>query len=310
MTIEYSAVYVSSLGEGIVPVEGFTVNETIRQTMVVGDANVSGNVAAVSDASGLYVQIINSSVQPLYTSALGGVSTVTVSNFPTTQAVSGTVSIQEPLSIDDNGGSISVDDNGGSLTVDGTIAATQSGSWTTTIQDGGNVISIDDAGGSITVDGVVFPVTQDVSITDIDGVTVAKDIGDSSTGTLRVVLASDQPYPYDLLSTSVSATAGTDTEIIAAPGAGNQIVVWGYNITTYGGSTTRPVIITDGAFTGTGIGISNTIAYGLARSIPTNFSSDLTRGRALTANTALNITMGGTSSYVAVGVIYYTVEAV
>jgi hypothetical protein len=50
--------------------------------------------------------------------------------------IGGTVTVNQP---------VAVTDNNGSLTVDGTI----------TIQDGGNVISIDDGGGSITVDGTV-----------------------------------------------------------------------------------------------------------------------------------------------------------
>lgn len=64
-----------------------------------------------------------------------------------------------------------VEDGGGSLTVDGTVAATQSGTWTVnqggawtvaatqsgtwTIDSITNVVSVDDNGGSLTVDGTV-----------------------------------------------------------------------------------------------------------------------------------------------------------
>lgn len=88
--------------------------------------------------------------------------------------------MQEPVSIDDNGGSITVD---GAVTVSGTVAATQSGAWNITnitgtvslptgaataanqLPDGHNVtvdnaagaaaVNIQDGGNSITVDGAV-----------------------------------------------------------------------------------------------------------------------------------------------------------
>ena len=41
------------------------------------------------------------------------------------------------LSIDDGGSTISIDDGAGSITIDGTVAATQSGTWTVRTQDGG-----------------------------------------------------------------------------------------------------------------------------------------------------------------------------
>jgi hypothetical protein len=53
----------------------------------------------------------------------------------------------------DSTGLISVDDNGGSLTVDGTVAATQSGTWTVT--GTGGTFPVTDSGGSLTVDGTV-----------------------------------------------------------------------------------------------------------------------------------------------------------
>lgn len=68
----------------------------------------------------------------------------------------------------DSTGVLSVDDNGSSLTVDGTVAATQSGTWTlgansgvdigdVTINNasGASAVNIQDGGNSITVDGTV-----------------------------------------------------------------------------------------------------------------------------------------------------------
>lgn len=92
----------------------------------------------------------------------GGAWNVSVNNFPATQAVSGTVSISGTTSnnlAQVNGSTVTtgsgasaagtqrvilatdqpvipVGDNGGSLTVDGTVAASQSGTWSTRTQDG------------------------------------------------------------------------------------------------------------------------------------------------------------------------------
>jgi hypothetical protein len=85
--------------------------------------------------------------------------------------VDGTVTIQEPLSVDDNGGSLTVDDGGGSLTVDFTrpVPVTDNGG-NLSIDDGGNVISVDDAGGSLTVDFTrPVPVTDNAGSLTVDG---------------------------------------------------------------------------------------------------------------------------------------------
>lgn len=120
----------------------------------------------------------------------------------TTAAVSGTVTVQEPLSIDDNGGSLTVDDGGGSLTVDGTVTAD--------IRDGAGValtstlvgadraldvnlvqavnvtiqepLSVDDSGGSLTVDNAVLSVVGGGAEATAQRVTIAND----STGILSV----------------------------------------------------------------------------------------------------------------------------
>ena len=69
----------------------------------------------------------------------------------------GTVTIQEPLSVDDNGSSLSIDDGGNTITVDGTVNV---GTVTTVtnvvhVDDNAGNISIDDGGNVITVDGTV-----------------------------------------------------------------------------------------------------------------------------------------------------------
>jgi len=75
------------------------------------------------------------------------------------------IEIDEPLSVDDNGGSLTVDgvvtvqeplgvdDNGGSLTVDGAVTIQEPLS----VDDNGGSLSVDDNGGSLTVDAIALP---------------------------------------------------------------------------------------------------------------------------------------------------------
>lgn len=84
-----------------------------RQVVSVGDKATDAAIAPVSATLGLTVNVSNTSI-------------------PVTDNGT-TLSIDDGagnISIDDGGNSITVDDGAGSLTVDGTVAATQSGTWT------------------------------------------------------------------------------------------------------------------------------------------------------------------------------------
>lgn len=140
-----------------------------KQSIIEGGGKGKDNEAEVSDQA-LHVKVIGGGgsgpTSDVNIASVGG-NPVT-----TTVPVSGTVSVTEPVSVDDNGGSLtvdgtvavssvggtvtiqeplSVDDNGGSLTVDGTVAVSSVGG-TVTIQE---PLSVDDNGGSLTVDGTV-----------------------------------------------------------------------------------------------------------------------------------------------------------
>lgn len=134
------------------------------------------------------------------------------------------------LTVDDGGGALSVDDNGGSLTVDGTVGATQSGTWTvqpgntanttpwlTTISQGGNAAAVSVAN-ALKVDGsaVTQPVSGTVTanqggapwstnITQLGGTAIDTNSGNKSAGTLRVVIATDQPQLTNALKVDGSA---------------------------------------------------------------------------------------------------------
>lgn len=79
--------------------------------------------------------------------------------------VSGTVSVNEPVSVDDNGGSLTVDNTVLSVVGGGTEATAQR---VTIANDSTGVVSVDDNGGSLTVDGTVAVTDGGGSIT-VDG---------------------------------------------------------------------------------------------------------------------------------------------
>ncbi|MEY3745076.1 MAG: hypothetical protein RLZ48_754, partial [Actinomycetota bacterium] len=136
---------IDGTGKGVIDVNGLDVDVTrvggtvtigpVAGTVTVQDGGgaitVDGTVAATQ--SGTW-DIGAITTLPAISGTVGVSSgTVTVSSLPAvsgtvtatptgTQTVAGTVTV--------GNSSIPVTDNGGSLTVDGTVAATQSGSWT------------------------------------------------------------------------------------------------------------------------------------------------------------------------------------
>jgi hypothetical protein len=104
-------------------------------------------------------------------------------NVNASQAGAWTVSVTQPVSVDDNGGSLTVDGSvgiigtvpvsiSGTVPVSGTVAATQSGAWATSVNNAGgaSAVNIQDGGNSITVDGTVaisgtIPVSGTVAAT-------------------------------------------------------------------------------------------------------------------------------------------------
>lgn len=127
--------------------------------------------ADTSGTDGDY-EMLQMSAGRLWVDASG--KTLTVDGSGVTQPVSGTVTVQ---------------DGGGSITVDGTVAATQSGTWTlgansgvdigdvtinnasgasaVNIQDGGNSITVD---GTVSVSGVATAANQSTMITSLSNI--------------------------------------------------------------------------------------------------------------------------------------------
>jgi hypothetical protein len=135
-------------------VRGNTTDGLLVNLGANNDVTVSGTITANAGTGTLNVSVQNASIPVTDNgSSLTVDGSVSVSNFPVTQPVSGTVTIQ---------------DGGNTITVDGTVAATQSGTWilsansgvdigdvTINNTGGASAVNIQDGGNTITVDGTV-----------------------------------------------------------------------------------------------------------------------------------------------------------
>lgn len=117
---------------------------------------------------------------------------------------------------------IPITDNGGSITVDGTVAATQSGTWTVqpgntanttpwlfTINQGGNSATVTGAN-ALKVDGsaVTQPVSGTVTTSNFPA-TVSTNNGAADASTLRVAVATDSTISAENFPTTVDTNVGT-----------------------------------------------------------------------------------------------------
>lgn len=155
---------------------------------------------------------------------------------------------------------VSVDDAGGSLTVDGTVAATQSGSWTVTANVGTGTQPVS---GSVSVSN--FPATQSVSGTvsvgnfpgtqAVSGTVAVSNLPATQavSGTVAVSTPSD-PSPATLAVTATGAAAAAVTATLPAV-AGQYHYISAIQILAYataaktGGAT--PVVVTTTNLPGT-----------------------------------------------------------
>ena len=177
----------------------------------------------------------------------------------------GSVTIQEPLSVDDNGGSLTID---GTVGVSGDVAivnSATSGKESIAINDGGNVISIDDGGGSITVDGAVT-----VSATALD---------------IRALTSSDVVSAVQSGSWTVGLSAGTnnigDVDVLAS---GNAIIDASALPDTNAGAS-----VTLGSYIGAEVGVP----VGLSLGYDNTTDAQAYRALAVNASGQLEISDGG-----------------
>jgi len=155
------------------------------------------------------------------------------------------VASMTPLQIADNGGNISIDDGGNSITVDGTVGVsgtvTVDSELTTADLDTGagtdtravvgmvlaasgggllvgaaNPMPISDNGGSVTVDGTVsITSNSSVNVAQVAGTTTDTNSGNKSAGTIRVVIATDQPQLTNKLLVTPDANSAINCAQIA-----------------------------------------------------------------------------------------------
>jgi hypothetical protein len=190
---------------------------------------------------------------------------------------------------------VSVDNFPATQTVDGSVDANVTFPVTQTV-DGS--ISVDNFPATQTVDGsvdanVTFPVTQTV-----DGsISVDNLPSDKNLSTVTLDYATNGANPV------------TNDTLIAAPGAGSKVVIYGYQVVAQGtgaGSSGSWVISNGNAansdYKGYGVVLGN---------VPTSTCISFTHGVDLSENTACNMTITETSTQVYLtGVLYYRVESI
>lgn len=102
----------------------------------------SGTNIATDDVAGVHYQrmkLVDGTLDATTAIAAGGGVEAGALRVTVASDSTGVLSVDDngtTLSVDDGGSTISVDDGGSSLTVDGTVAATQSGTWSVRSQDG------------------------------------------------------------------------------------------------------------------------------------------------------------------------------
>lgn len=231
----------------------------------------------------------------------------------------------------DSTGLVSVDDNGGSLTVDGTVAATQSGTWTlgansgvdigdVTINNasGGSAVNIQDGGNSITVDGTVTAsnTAGDVAHDSADSGNPVKIGGKAVSSEPTAVANADRanlitdlvgklitlPYanPENFVSGAITTamTGTTSTSLVAAPGAGLRNYITTIIVSNAHATVGTDVIIQDGNAGTTLMTIPAAALYGGA---VINLPVPLRQPTTNTAIYCANVTTGASTKVSAVG---------
>ena len=128
------------------------INATVNGTVSIGtDGTVSLSATTLSALENITVSgtvelgATTLSALENTTVTINGTPTVNIGTIPEVEIkndsgnpvpISGTVSVNQPVAVTDNGTSLSIDDGGGSITVDGTVNAVFTGTVTTTVIDG------------------------------------------------------------------------------------------------------------------------------------------------------------------------------
>lgn len=224
-----SAPVVLASDQTAIPITDNGGSVTIDGTVgVSGTVTISGTVTA---NVGTGTQPVSGTVE-IGATSLAALETISVANFPATQAVSGTVTANAgtgTMNVSVQNASIPVTDNGGSLTIDGSVSvsnfpATQPISGTVdlgtttltalesiTVQNGAgaSAVNIQDGGNSITIDGSVsvsnFPATQPVSGT--------VELGTTSLTALETISVANFPATQPVSGTVTVQDGGSSITV-------------------------------------------------------------------------------------------------
>jgi len=266
-------------------IDAFTVpSGDYRQVVVIGD----------SDSSGTY----GDSTSPF---AVSG--SVSVSNFPPLQNVSGTSldNIHTKLGEIDT----AID------TIDGVLdnILTKNTEIDTAIDTIDGVVDSIKTNSDSAVANTASKLDLSRKVVNLDPAGLEVQTG--SGGLEASVTITD--YPTDLISVLVDLDANgdnptADEELIAAPGAGNKIVIYGYQLMVWGtaASAYGNWVVTNGAISG-----AKYLIAGRSQGLyPSNTSNSLPIGLACDENTALNITTteGSGNTYI-YGTVHYRIES-
>lgn len=176
--------------------------------------------------------------------AVDATGKIGINNFPATQPVSGTVTVNQP---------VAVTDNGGSLTVDGTVdlsATSLTALESITVQNGAGAaaVNIQDGGNSITVDGALTATISTSSSI------VAQLPGVGGTP--------DSNSLWSVFHTPASNTQATVTK--SAPGAGKALVITSATFSLAAGTVAPLAVVVTGQI----LGATSGTLYGVFVAIP------------------------------------------
>lgn len=222
-----------------------TIQDGGGSITIDGSVSVSGSVAVTDNSGSLTVDAPVGT--PVFVRLSDGTSAI--STLP--------VSVAAAVAVTDNSGSLTVDDGGSSLTVDGTVAATQSGTWTVGLSSGTNGIGKLTANSGVTIGAVeiaasqtlatVTTVTTVTTVSTLTGGGVAHDSVDSGNPVKIGFKASSSLAGSTMVASGdrVDAIAGIDGAQIVRPHCGLEDIVSGVAAITDGSSTS--VIAAQGA---------------------------------------------------------------
>jgi len=237
------------------------ITDTVTITgMVTANAGTNLNTSALATAANQLPDGHNVTVDNA-----GGAAAVNIQDGGNTITVDGTINatIQEPLSVDDNGSTLSVDDGAGSLTVDGTVTANAGTNLNTSALALETTLST--LNGKVTACNTTNLATsakQDTIIGHVDGIEALLTTIDADTGSISssassidgkitacntgaVVISSLPNEGQQTMANSISVAIASNQSAIPVSDNGGSITVDG----TVSATLSEPISVDDNGST-------------------------------------------------------------